>query len=91
MMAHGEDYNKRWKEEDLSNNKDLLRVFTSQSPLNIAYRYYGTGDIGGSPTLESVRAVKGVKGSGPVEIISATSDQYIRTFQPYGNHPELTI
>lgn len=89
MMAHGEDYNKRWKEEDLSNNKDLLK-FTSQSPLNIAYRYYGTGDIGGSPTLESVRAVeKGVKGSGPVEIISATSDQLYKDFQPYGNHPEL--
>ncbi len=28
------------------------------TPLHMVYRYYGTGDIGGSPTLESVRAVE---------------------------------
>lgn len=89
MMAHGEDYNKRWKEEDLSNNKDLLK-FTAQSPLNMAYRYYGTGDIGGSPTLESVRTVdKSVKSNGLVEIVSAASDQLYKNFMPYKNHPEL--
>lgn len=89
MMAHGEDYNKRWKEEDLSNNKDLLK-FTAQSPLNMAYRYYGTGDIGGSPTLESVRTVdKSVEGDGLVEIVSAASDQLYKDFMPYKNHPEL--
>lgn len=89
MMAHGEDYNKRWKEEDLSNNKDLLK-FTAQSPLNMAYRYYGTGDIGGSPTLESVHTVdKSVKSNGLVEIVSAASDQLYKDFMPYKNHPEL--
>lgn len=90
MMAHGEDYNKRWKEEDLSNNKDLLK-FTAQSSLNMAYRYYGTGDIGGSPTLESVRTVdKSVKSNGLVEIVSAASDQLYKDFMPYKNHPELS-
>lgn len=89
MMAHGFDYNQRWKDEDLSENKDLLQL-TKRSPLNMVYRYYGTGDIGGSPTIESVRAVeKGFKGNGPVQIISATSDRLFKDFQPYASHPEL--
>lgn len=89
MMTHGYDYNQRWKDEDLSRNKDLLEL-TTHSPLNMVYRYYGTGDIGGSPTLESVRAVeKGLKGNGPLQIVSATSDQIYKDFQPYESHPEL--
>ena len=75
MMAHGYGYGQRYNDEDLSKNKGLLRK-TDESPVGIAYRYYGTGDIGGSPTINSVRSVeKGLKGDGPVRIISATSDQ----------------
>lgn len=28
-----------------------------ESPLGVIYRYYGTGDIGGSPDVSSVRAL----------------------------------
>jgi len=75
MMAHGFGYAERWKDEDLSKNEQLKREI-GESPLNQVYRYYGTGDIGGSPNIASVRAVeKGIKGDGPIQIISATSDQ----------------
>lgn len=50
MMTHGYDYNQRFEDGDLSENKDLLEL-TGHSPLHMVYRYYGTGDIGGSPTL----------------------------------------
>ena len=89
MMVHGFDYAKKWADEDLSKNEQLIREI-GESPLNIAYRYYGTGDVGGSPNLPSVRAVeKGIKGDGPVKIISATSDQIYKDFLPYDKHPEL--
>ncbi|WP_455584831.1 glycoside hydrolase family 38 N-terminal domain-containing protein [Bacteroides sp.] len=91
MLAHGYDYGKRWNDEDLSENKQLLDL-TTHTPLNMVYRYYGTGDIGGSPTIASVRSVeKGIKGKGPLEIISATSDRLFKDFQPYESHPELPI
>ena len=71
MMTHGFGYGDRWPDSDLSQNERLLREAES-SPLGIVYRYYGTGDIGGSPTIPSVRAVeKGIKGDGPLKIISA--------------------
>ena len=89
MMVHGFDYGHKWNDEDISKNEGLMKEI-SESPLNIAYRYYGTGDIGGSPTIASVRAVeKGIKGDGPIQIISATSDQIYKDFLPYGKHPEL--
>ena len=82
MMVHGFDYAKRWPDEDLSRSEELIREI-GESPLNIAYRYYGTGDIGGSPNIPSVRAVeKGIKSDGPVKIISATSDQLYKDLAP---------
>ena len=89
FMAHGFGYAERYPYQDLSHNKTLLRE-VKESPQNVAYRYYGTGDIGGSPTISSVRAVeKGIKGDGPVQIISATSDQLYKEFMPIEQHPEL--
>ncbi|MBQ9668727.1 MAG: discoidin domain-containing protein [Prevotella sp.] len=75
-MAHGFSYAERFRDgEDLSHNEMLQRE-AAESPQGLLYRYYGTGDIGGSPTVGSVRAIeKGLKGDGPVKIISATSDQ----------------
>ena len=71
MLAHGYDYGRRWKDEDLSESNYLLEL-SKRNPFNIVYRYYGTGDTGGSPNLASVRSVeKGIKGDGPVEVISA--------------------
>ena len=91
MMAHGFDYGKKWNDEDLSNNKTLIDE-AAQSSLNTVMRYYGTGDIGGSPNLASVRSVeKGLKGNGPVRIISATSDQLFKQYLPYSAHPELPL
>lgn len=92
MLAHGYSYTKRWNEIDLSNDKELLDLST-QTPLKTVYRYYGsTGDRGGSPTIASVRAVeKGIKGDGPLQIISATSDQLFKDYLPYKNHLELPL
>ena len=91
MMAHGFGYGQRWNDEDLSKSS-LLQREIAESPLNIVYRYYGTGDIGGSPTVASVRSVeKGIKGDGPVQVISATSDQLYKDFLPYDGHPELPV
>ena len=91
MMVHGFGYSDRYNDHDLSHNQRLW-LETGESPLGIAYRYYGTGDIGGSPTLSSVRALeKGIHGDGPIKIISAASDQLYRDFQPYEKHPELPV
>ena len=91
MLAHGYDYGRRWKDEDLSESNYLLEL-SKRNPFNIVYRYYGTGDTGGSPNLASVRSVeKGIKGDGPVEVISATSDQMFKDFMPYDKHPELPV
>lgn len=91
MMTHGFGYGERFKDSDLSNN-DMLKKEIGESPLGMVYRYYGTGDTGGSPDIPSVRAVeKGIKGDGPIEIISATSDQIYKDFLPYEKHPELPV
>ena len=49
MLAHGYDYGRRWDNEDLSENRYLMEL-SKCTPLNTVYRYYGTGDVGGSPT-----------------------------------------
>ena len=91
MMTHGFNYSQRYNDEDLSQNQQLLREI-GESPLGQAYHYYGTGDIGGSPTIASVRAIeKGIKGSGPIKIVSATSDQIYKDYLPYDKHPELPV
>lgn len=91
MMAHGFGYSERYRDEDLSQNQQLLREI-GESPLNQVYRYYGTGDIGGSPTIASVRAVeKGIVGNGPIKIVSATSDQLYKDYLPFDKHPELPV
>lgn len=91
MMAHGFNYGQRFLLEDLTHN-DMLQRRVKESPLNVVYHYYGTGDIGGSPTLNSVDAVeRSLKGQGPLQIISATSDQLYNDYLPYENHPELPM
>ncbi len=92
MMAHGFDYTSRWQlEENLTESKRLQERI-KQSALNKVYHYYGTGDIGGSPTLNSVDAVeRSLNSDGPVQIISATSDQLYKDYLPYSSHPELPV
>ncbi|NDV69442.1 glycoside hydrolase family 38 C-terminal domain-containing protein [Dysgonomonas sp. 25] len=91
MVADAHNYTTKWKDEDLSNS-EYLKKLTDRSPIKTVYHYYGTGDTGGAPTIESVRAVeKGLKGDGPVEIISATSDQLYKDYLPFDKHPELPV
>ena len=88
MMVHGYNYTTKYPDSDVSANEKLQKDVSG--PLNVAYHYYGTGDRGGSPDIPSVRAVmKGLNGSGPVKVISATSDQLYKDFLPYDAHPEL--
>lgn len=89
MFAHGYDYGHRFKDEDLSKSEELKDLL-KDSPLNTVYRYYGTGDMGGSPTITSVRAVeKGVKGTGDIKVVSATSDQLYKYYA--GKHDQLPV
>ena len=94
MLAHGYDYGRRWDNEDLSENRYLMEL-SKCTPLNTVYRYYGTGDVGGSPTIASVASVeKGIKGDGPLKIISAASDQLSRITSPMAaipSSPYLTV
>lgn len=91
MLTHGYDYVRKWDDEDLSKSEELENL-VQRTPLNTVYRYYGTGDTGGSANLNSVRSIeKGVKGSGPIEVISATSDQLYKDYLPFTNHPELPV
>lgn len=89
MMAHGFDYTTRWEDENLTENS-LIKKRVNESPLNKAYIYYGTGDIGGSPTLTSVKAVNQSHNvDGSIEVLSVASDQLYKDFLPFDSHPEL--
>lgn len=89
MMTHGYSYGHRWKNEDLTEN-EMLKKRTAENGLGVLFHYYGTGDIGGSPTITSVDAVdRAVGKNGSVKIVSATSDQIFKDYMPYSSHPEL--
>ena len=91
MMTHGFNYAQRYDEQDLSYNQRLAREI-AESPLGIAFRYYGTGDTGGSADLPSVRSVvRGIHSDGPIKIVSAASDTIYKMYQPYDQHPELPV
>lgn len=91
MMTHGFNYGQRYDLQDLSQN-DELKKRIDESGLGKGYHYYGTGDIGGSPTMNSVDAVtSSLNGNGPLRIVSATSDQIYKDYLPYENHPELPV
>ncbi len=85
------NYTHSWNNEDISNNKELISL-AKESVNNTALRYYGTGDTGGSPTISSVVSLeKGIKGNGPVKIISARSYQLYEDYLPFEKHPELPV
>ena len=89
LVADGRNYTTRWRAHDLSRDSSLIR-YATQSPLKTVYHYYGVGDTGGAPTIESVLSVEmGLKGDGPINIISATSDQLYKDYLPFDKHPEL--
>ena len=86
------NYTSKYK-EDVSKDKEINELVAA-SPNNKGYRYYGTGDIGGSPTILSVESVQKAvngKGEGPVNVVSATSDQLFKEYLPFQAHPELPV
>lgn len=91
LVADAHNYTTRWHYEDLSHSK-YLEGIASRNPLNTVYHYYGTGDTGGAPSIESVRALElSLEGDGPVEIISAESDRLYKDYLPFDKHPELPV
>ena len=75
----------------MSYSKDLMRS-AQGSPNQKAFRYYGTGDTGGSPTIPSVIAVEaGIKGDGPLKVVSATSDQLFKEYLPIETQTSLPL
>lgn len=67
---------------DLSADSAVVATATKQgerSGLYAAFKYFGTGDTGGSPTEESVQWLeKSIAGTGPVKVRSVASDQLAR-------------
>ena len=91
LVADAHNYTTKLRYEDLSHSRRLIGL-AKDNGVNAVYHYYGTGDTGGSPTIESVRTVEhSLAGDGPVEIISAESDRLYKDYLPYENHPELPV
>jgi alpha-mannosidase len=88
----GRNYTTRYNGSDISDNEELLKL-AAESPNNKAFRYYGTGDIGGSPTVRSVISIEESiqNEKGPLKIVSATSDQLFKEYLPFDEHPELPV
>lgn len=83
----GQGYSKKFSGEDLSCDGELLDLARNY-PGQRGFRYYGTGDTGGSPTPLSVESVvRGVHGNGPLRIVSATSDQIFLDYLA-AEHPD---
>ena len=91
LVADAHNYTTKWRDEDLSSSR-YLQGLAAKNVNNTVYHYYGTGDTGGSPTIESVRAVQNsLDGKGPVKIISAESDRLYKDYFPFESHPELPV
>ena len=90
-VPHAQDYVSRFDGQELSNNGKLIDL-GKNGLNNTVYHYYGAGDRGGSPTIASVRSVEtGMKGEGPVQVISARSGQLFDDYYPFEKHPELPV
>ena len=90
-VLSGARYDLDWEELDLSNSKRLLDRI-EESGLGYTYTYYGVGDEGGAPSVFSAEAVQtGIRGNGPIRIISANSTQLYEDNLPFDKHPELPV
>ncbi|TWV10556.1 alpha-mannosidase [Bacteroidaceae bacterium HV4-6-C5C] len=88
---NAKNYVQEWNGGDISTDADLKNT-AKDGVNNTAYRYYGTGDRGGSASINSVVSIeKGTKGKGDVEIISASSDQLYKDYLPFDKHKELPV
>ncbi len=72
--------------EDLSQNTSwLARIENTgkESGAFVDYHYYGTGDRGGAPAAGSVDWIeKSIAGKGPIQVVSARSDEMFVNFTP---------
>lgn len=93
LMAalNANDYNTRWDGRDMSRDEGIIAL-AKGGVNNTAYRYYGVGDRGGSPTIPTLVSLeKGVRGDGPLEIVSARAGQIYEDYHPFDKHPELPV
>lgn len=93
LMAalNANDYNTRWDGRDMSRDEGIIAL-AKGGVNNTAYRYYGVGDRGGSPTIPTLVSLeKGVRGDGPLEIVSARAGQIYEDYYPFDKHPELPV
>ncbi|MDR1406492.1 MAG: glycosyl hydrolase-related protein [Tannerella sp.] len=90
-VTHAQSYVSRYEYEDLSTNRQIIQL-AQEDTNRVVFHYYGVGDRGGSPTIGSVASIeKGIRGEGPVEIVSAKAGQFYEDFYPLENHPELPL
>ncbi|NLP09793.1 alpha-mannosidase [bacterium] len=72
--------------QDQSRDSVVERAIDRQyqrSGLAAAYRYYGTGDVGGAPSEGSVKWLeKSLHSDGPITVVSAAADQLYRELSP---------
>lgn len=93
LMAalNANDYNTRWDGRDMSRDEGIIAL-AKGGVNNTAYRYYGVGDRGGSPTIPTLVSLeKGVHGDGPLEVVSARAGQMYEDYYPFDKHPELPV
>ena len=93
LMAalNANDYNTRWDGRDMSRDEGIIAL-AQGGVNNTAYRYYGVGDRGGSPTIPTLVSLeKGVHGDGPLEAVSARAGQMYEDYYPFDKHPELPV
>jgi len=76
-------YTTSWRPGEDLTRSEKLKMLADETPGGIVYHYYGTGDSGGSPNIQSVAAVeKSLHSNGPVKIISASSGQLFDECDP---------
>ncbi|MDR1783107.1 MAG: alpha-mannosidase [Dysgonamonadaceae bacterium] len=90
-IPHAQSYVTRYEYKDLSRDEELIKL-AEQDSHHIAYHYYGVGDRGGSPQIASVASViAGIKGDGPVEIVSSPAGKIFDDFSKAGNDRSLPV
>ncbi|MGM9737864.1 MAG: alpha-mannosidase [Candidatus Cryptobacteroides sp.] len=88
----GRGYTKKFENGDASLDPELIEMAKECTDGKV-FRYFGTGDRGGSatiPTLESIEEAINA-GKGPVIVKMVTSDALFKTYYPYSSHPELPV
>ena len=97
VSADSRNYTTRFQATDDLRELPKLTEHAARSPFNLAMHYYGTGDTGGSPTIESVTALENAIGKqnagseGSVHVVSVPSDQLFLDYLPFSDHPELPV